>query len=151
MRPDGPDFTDVLDAPEDILEEPRFLSYTARFWESPDGELYFRPWREFLLVPGQHGLFRLAEPEDTRRVFNILKLRNILAVMLLFVLIAATFVMVAAEAIPLIRIWPDAVVVLASLVTAFAIGMVPVNLWCLLVFLRQTRQPRRETGSGLGS
>ena len=142
MRSHGSDFTDVLDAPEDILAEPRFLSYTARFWESPDGELYFRPWREFLMFPGRHGLYRLAEPEDTRLVFNILKLRNILGFSLLFVLIAFVLTMTAGGSIALAAIWPDAVMVLLSVAAAFLVGMIPVNLWCLMLFLRQTRRRR---------
>ncbi len=142
MRSRASDFTDVLDTPEEILEEPRFLSYTARFWESPDGELYFRPWREFLLLPGQRGLFRLASPEDTRLVFNILKLRNVLAFSLLFGLIALGLVMLAAGRVVLAAIWPDAVLALATLAGAFAIAMLPINLWCLLLFVRQTRDRR---------
>jgi hypothetical protein len=139
-RPRKGEFTDLLDRPEDILEEPSFLSYTRRFWEAPDGELYFRPWREFLLVPGHRSSFRIDGAEDVRLVFNLLKLRNVLAFTLLFGLIALELAMVATGTLPLQAIWPDAVAALALLLGGFAVGLVPINLWCLLLFFRQTRR-----------
>lgn len=133
------DFTDVLDTPEDILQEPRFLDYTSHFWEAPDGELYFRPWREFLLVPGHRGLFRLHRAEDARLIFNLLKLRNILAFSLVFVLIALGLVLLALDEVVIATLWPDALIALLAVCGAFLVGMLPINLWCLLLFMRQTR------------
>ncbi|MCB9947003.1 MAG: hypothetical protein H6842_04150 [Rhodospirillaceae bacterium] len=139
-------FTDVLTDSSEIIEEPQFLRYTGRFHETPDGEVFFLPLREFFLIPGRRDAYLLQGRDDERFVFNLLKLRNVLAFFLLFLLVCAAIAMHLNGLWTALPLYPNGLVLFISVAVAFLAGLVPVNLWCYLLFRR--RLGRRITRPG---
>ncbi len=133
-------FTDVLTETSEIIDEPHFLKYTRRFHETPDGEIYFLPLREFFMMPMKWHAHPLRGPDDERFIFNLLKLRNALAFFVLFLVICVAVGLHFTGVVPALPVYPDGVKVFISVVVGTLVGFIPVNLWAYLLYCRHRRQ-----------
>ena len=133
-------FTDVLTDTSEIIDEPKFLKYTSRFHEAPDGEVYFLPLREFFMIPSMRHAYPLHGPDDERFVFNLLKLRNVLAFFVLFLLICTAISLHLAGVWPAMPVFPNGLMMVISVVAALLVGLLPVNLWAYLLYCRHLRR-----------
>lgn len=133
-------FTDVLTDTSEIIDEPRFLKYTQRFHEAPDGEIYFLPLREFFMLPIRWHAYPIRGADDERFVFNLLKLRNALAFFVLFLLICVAVGLHFTGVVPALPVYPEGLKVVISVIVGTLVGFVPVNLWAYLLFCRHLRR-----------
>ncbi len=133
-------FTDVLTETSEIIDEPHFLKYTKRFHETPDGDIYFLPLREFFLIPTKWHAYQLHSREDERFVFNLLKLRNALAFFVLFLVICVAIGLHLAGVVPALPVYPEGLKVFISVIVGALVGFIPVNLWAYLLYCRHLRR-----------